>query len=46
MVYRQGKLVGNLVALRDELGEDFFSEDVENLLNMYVTFISILVIIT
>ena len=38
--------MGNLVALRDELGEDFYSEDVENLLNMYVRFISIFVIIT
>lgn len=36
LVYRKGELVGNLVALQDQLGNDFFADEVEKLLLRYV----------
>lgn len=33
LVYKKGQLVGNLVALRDSLGDDFYADDVAALLH-------------
>lgn len=32
LVYKAGEMIGNFIRISDELGDDFFSSDVESIL--------------